>query len=40
MLPLYRRVLVAAHDPAVRGVRIDPTSDVDLWNQHELERAP
>jgi peptide/nickel transport system substrate-binding protein len=40
LLPLYRRVLIAAHGPRVTGVRIDPTSDVDLWNLHELEIKP
>jgi peptide/nickel transport system substrate-binding protein len=34
--PLYQRVNVGAFNPAVSGIELDPTSDRDLYNLHEL----
>jgi peptide/nickel transport system substrate-binding protein len=35
--PLYQRVNVGAHNPAVTGIKLDPTSDRDLYNIQEID---
>lgn len=36
-LPLYQRVQIAAYNPAVTGVKIDPTSQIDLYNIQDID---
>jgi peptide/nickel transport system substrate-binding protein len=36
-LPLYQRVQIAAFNPAVTGVKIDPTSQIDLYNIQDID---
>jgi peptide/nickel transport system substrate-binding protein len=36
-LPLFQRVQIAAFNPAVTGVKIDPTSQIDLYNIQEID---
>lgn len=35
--PLYQRVQIAAYNPAVTGVAIDPTSQIDLYNIQDID---
>ncbi len=35
--PLYQRLNVAAFNPAVTGIKIDPTSTIDLYNLEQID---
>jgi len=37
VLPLYQRLKIGAYNPAVSGIKLNPTQQYDIWNGEELD---